>query len=411
MILNHAPEQIECALLYDADFKNINFDEVLNYINTLIRAPGQSFQRSPGCPDTDFDMYHGHDMFIQISQNHRPLGPEGFADVLASPYTGMVFEDAERFVAKHKANIFITVTNKVPMPAEAIAMMEQMGVPYSGPQRREAFELKMQLCRQIASFIAGQRKPGAVHWCQSNSLLSGDMFLSLAEENDPTALHIHPRFVRVEGAAGEPSKISAVLHGAKMLINTDVVFAPTPMPPAYVFDRLMNFVDMVRLRDGVLIPDGESFGETAEEVIRVKHFAATAELPEHVELVLERHPDMDEEALPRAPIAATPKPVADDVPPMEPVIPKRKNTESAESVQSAPQSKEPAEVEPMTPAAATTESVLIGEYPAWNSRDAEEEPAPQVSSQKFTRANAPKAVVPADDKKPGLLGRLRSIFG
>ena len=50
MILNHAPEQIECVLLFEADFENVDFDEILSHINTLIRAPGQVFARSPGCP-------------------------------------------------------------------------------------------------------------------------------------------------------------------------------------------------------------------------------------------------------------------------------------------------------------------------------------------------------------------------
>ena len=298
MILHFAPDQIECALLYDADFSPIDFDALHLHLNTLIQTPGQSFKRAPAGGKPEYDMFSGHDLFVQVSLSHRPLAAECFVDVLGSPYTELTLEGASGSVARHCANIVVTVSNRAPLPPEALEMMAEAGIPLVDDQPRSTFELKLRLCRQIAGYIARQQVPSVVHWLQSNILISGESFLDIVDEAEVTLLHIHPRLFSPGTAANGKPLVGASLYGAKMLINTEVLFAPAAVPPEYVATKLTNFVDMVRERDGARFTDGDSFGADDSELIRIRHVAALGDAPEHIELTLERADAFDIRAEP-----------------------------------------------------------------------------------------------------------------
>ena len=67
-------------------------------------------------------------------------------------------------------------------------------------------------------------------------------------------------------------------NGAQYLIGRPVVFNQASVDVDWMILRVSNFIDMCHLR-GNVIPDGDSMGADASEVITVKHVAATRDQP------------------------------------------------------------------------------------------------------------------------------------
>ncbi len=80
--------------------------------------------------------------------------------------------------------------------------------------------------------------------------------------------------------------------GAAHLIGREVTFEPTDAPAGYMASRILYFVEFVRVhRKGQLIPHGETFGESADEIIRVLHVPPNADNPQGgITLRLESRP-------------------------------------------------------------------------------------------------------------------------
>lgn len=299
-MLKFAPTEIEAAILYPGACPDIGFPDILDHLNKTFEGALEPFRYSTFATDAS-TLFVGSDLFILISKNPEPLGPQGFAGSLASPYTRMTFEDAERAVAQHLSNIFITVSCEPPLGDVGRELKTKLGLAVK-EQRPEVFDMKLAICKMLAQFICARSRPSAVNWCQSSQLLPPDRFAMIASaEPLPTPLFIHPSFFSSNKMIAGRRVIGARGSCSEHFINRQVVVNEAPMPFSWVFERICNFVDMVRERDGALIPDGDTFGSSEREIIRVRHEEPSEAEPFGVVyLTLEASDEVDLAAAPKS---------------------------------------------------------------------------------------------------------------
>lgn len=270
MLLNFAPAEVDTALLYAGPCPAIPFPDVLSHLNTLFDGVLEPFRYSPLSADASA-MFAGSGLFILISKHPQSLGPQGFAQCLASPYTHMTFEDAAAAVAGHRANISIAVTHDVPTGCAGSEPKAKRGAK-PPPQADGLFDMKLAICKLLTQYFCDRTKPTAIHWRQSNQILRPEHFLSLAAKRAlPMPLLLHPSFFSSNWTVGGRRVIGARGCFAEHFLNRAVIFEETPMPPEWVFLRICDFVEAVRARGGDMIPDGAALDAAEAGTIRVHH--------------------------------------------------------------------------------------------------------------------------------------------
>jgi hypothetical protein len=104
-----------------------------------------------------------------------------------------------------------------------------------------------------------------------------EMYEHFSRQPFPTALFVHPNLFSSRAVINGTQVIGLKTFGAAHLIGKEIVFNEAPVPLAWMYQRTCNFVDMARAKNGQLISDGETFGATRDEVIKVRHCNSSAE--------------------------------------------------------------------------------------------------------------------------------------
>ncbi len=268
---------VECALLHD-QFSPMDGGDLLDIVNRAVQKSGLAPQVSRIPTSSEHVHVIAGNYHVLVSQNRNPLGQEGFAGCLPLPITNMMMPDAAARVSRHRANTFVTVGKGALPGAQSSAFFnEVMGDAYSFTDWRDA-ERAMKLCYAIARSIMKNGKVSCVHWCPSDHLVSPEFFAEVESGPSMTPLYVRPYLYSSVGhlRSGEP--IGMVGNGAQYLIGRPVVFNQAKVDLDWMLTRVSNFVDMCHLR-GSVIPDGDSLGSDADEMIVVRHIAPTNDQP------------------------------------------------------------------------------------------------------------------------------------
>jgi|GEM_PF-2995050 len=281
----YKPNKIESALLYQ-DFATVAPQGLLRHLNASLADTGLSFEPVESSPDDSYSIFTGDGLHVMLSQTRSPLPLDGFASALASPYTHVVFPNAEEIVALHACRMYVTVGSGLPMP-DLPNIRELMEMPEADQSQAE-FESKLTVCRLLTDALINHNRPMAVHWCQSNQILKPDQFARLAKAPFPVPLFVHPSLFSSQAVVNGTRVVGLRTYGAAHLIGREIVFHEAPVPFAWMYERACNFIEMARA-SGTIIPHGDSFGASPAEVIRVRHGAPSERDPDGViELTLER---------------------------------------------------------------------------------------------------------------------------
>jgi hypothetical protein len=278
----HVYDEIDCALLFDRFYPPVDEGTVLAILNDTF--PDAGFRTVLQGPKGNLCLRSADgQIFVLLSQNRKPLPMDGFRQALLSPYQQILCPRIDEAVAEHTSNLWITVTHKPPLgdlinPAFKVT-----------PQPAPLVERKIIICQRLAAHLAAPLGATAVHWCQSNLILTPKQFSAAAGASQfPTPLHIHPQLFSNSENSGGRRSMGFVTLGARHVIGREIVFNECPADLHWMHLMAVMYVWMARNDGYRLIPDGDTFGTSPDEVIRVRHRPPEGDDVPLIELTVEK---------------------------------------------------------------------------------------------------------------------------
>jgi hypothetical protein len=212
-----------------------------------------------------------------------PPAMQVLAPALGSAYTGLVTRDIRQRVARAKSHIIIEVAHGVLGDVAAIPavanLMGELSMARPGASQ-PAFERRLTVLALAARIAADHVMPLAVHWTQSDQLMSGEVFDHLAGlEGLPGPLHIHPFLFGPRPAPGETQLVGFRTFGARHWLGREIIVQPGVLPWDSNFDTVFAFLKLATMPGGYIIPHGDTFGpEDRSLSYRVLHHAVGADI-------------------------------------------------------------------------------------------------------------------------------------
>lgn len=286
------PDKIEAVLLYD-ELVPFQPEEMLPLLNGALAQKNlpPSFQRTAFEQPPGYLHYFGADITVQITQSPEPKAPEGFGGSLASGFTHITFKEAGDIVASHKQHVFITISKGVPMPDHPL--LDEIGY-MAAPFEEWQFDLALQMLKSIITAYFSKSEPLAIHWVQSDQMVSPERFGSVAMDADDYSLFVHPEVTWSGKMEGDNQALGFRTYGAKNFIGKEILFDETIVHFGFCYLRTLMFIAMARM-SGAVVPHGETFGKDHTEIIRVRHEPDPAGRDEQgiIRLTLERSDEHD----------------------------------------------------------------------------------------------------------------------
>lgn len=303
----HVYDEIDCALLFNQLGPPV--DEAILLAVLKKTSPDAGFRTAPQGPQGNLCLRSADgQIFVLFSQQPLPLPYQRFSPALHSPYQQIQCPRIDEAVAEHTSHMFITVTHRPPSGDLVNPAFKVTSQPAALVER------KIMVCQGLAAKLASLLGATAVHWCQSDLLLTPQQFSAAAGAPlFPNPLHIHPRlFSNVENSDGRQS-MGFVTLGARHVIGREIVFSECPADLNWMHMMAVLYVWMARNDGYRLIPDGDTFGRTPDEVIRVRHRPAEGGDVPLIELTVEKSLEQGIGIAPpptQAPMPAPVKPAA-----------------------------------------------------------------------------------------------------
>jgi len=227
------------------------------------------------CPHSGADvMFRGPGLTLAITEHATPLAAGSFAGALESPLSKPVAGMLTETLARHDRHILVQVTA-------------------NGPHSRALSML--QTAHAATSVLAGRYRAAAVHWRQSNQLLTGAQYRGLAGDISPWALFAQaqiagPPAARATDSAENPAQDPPQTHPqtqtltlpqAGQFIGRPIRFITSDQPLDQVHAAALSFLRHA-VETGSPIPDGHSFGPKGGPRYLVSHIAPSAQFPDGI---------------------------------------------------------------------------------------------------------------------------------
>ena len=201
-------------------------------------------------------------MQVSLAAVSSPLPAESFLGALESPLSRPMRGILADTLFRHNRHMIVTVS---PDHAQNAGMtVDKLAL--------------LRVAHAAATLLAQWHQPAAVHWRQSNQLLTGRQYLSLADEVTPWALFAHAKIK----FGGQPDQ-SARSHGLRLdeaedFIGRPIIFHQTDRPLEEIHAAALSFLRH-GFETGTPIPDGHTFGPEGGNMVRVWHRPPSQDLP------------------------------------------------------------------------------------------------------------------------------------
>lgn len=195
---------------------------------------------------------------VTITDNPIPLSADNFKGALDSPLSKPFIGVLSQALARHTRHMLVTVQSDPKDPAANLTML--------------------QVAHAATTFMAERHNPAALHWGQSNQLLTGAQYLLLSGETAPWALFAKARIVNM----GQPDQMvrshGLYLDGAAEFVGQPIHFSETTQQIDVIHAASLSFLRHA-VETGSPIPDGHSFGPEGGRSFLVTHLAANTDMP------------------------------------------------------------------------------------------------------------------------------------
>lgn len=277
------PNRLQAALLFDRRAECL---EAVMRDFTRIEGmrSGATFHVSEGEAGHYYRLFEAtEELMVTFERIDRPADPQTLRAALGSPYTGIVTPDIRERLAHTDSHFLIEVSHGVMAGADddpkLAALFEAIGQPRSGATQ-PLFERRLAVLALASRIVTDHAMPLAVHWTQSDVLLSGEAFDRIAAAGDfPGPLHIHPLLFGPRPAAGDEALVGLRTFGARHWLGREIIIQPHVLGWAANLETIFAFLRVATMPGGYVIPDGDTFGpEDRSLSCRVLHHDAGAVL-------------------------------------------------------------------------------------------------------------------------------------
>jgi len=258
------PNRIQACLLLDR--QHAALEAIMrDFMRIEGMRSGAQFNTPEANPGLFYRLFETtEELMVTFEYLDRPADPAVFRPALASSFTGLLTPDIRDRIARSESHILLEVshgvTGGVEDKPEIAAMFEAIGRPRSGATQTQ-FERRLQVLALMARIAIEHAVPLAVHWTQSDMLVAGELFDSLAASGDiPGPLHIHPCLFGPRPAAGDDALVGIRTFGARHWLGREVLVEPHVLPWAANYETILAFLRIATVPGGYVVPDGDTFG-------------------------------------------------------------------------------------------------------------------------------------------------------
>ncbi len=262
--------KVECAILHN-QFNPLDNTVVIESLQRLsgVLNFAPKIQLMDTSNDTDIHVHVGG-YRILISQNAQPAESKAFKNALTTPYTSMVFPNADDVVARHQATTLVTIARGLfDLSPEAMLFKENSSATSSFNTYDEALRA-MVLCRELVKLLIVNNPAAALHWCPSDNLVSQDFFERNCE-GDMMLLNIRPFLASKVGAIVDGKPMGMVVHGSPWLIGRQIEFVEACVSFPWMMEAVLAFITLCH-KQGSIPVNLDSYGlQGAEWRVGVEH--------------------------------------------------------------------------------------------------------------------------------------------
>jgi len=258
------PNRLQAALLFDQPVADL---EAIMRSFTRIEGmrSGAEFNLPEVNPGRFYRLFNAaEELMVTFEYLDHPCAAEVFRPALSSTYTGLLTPDIRDRIARGYCHILLEVSHGVMAGVEEdprfASMFEAIGHNRAGASQPQ-FERRLSVLALMARIASEAAMPVAVHWTQSDLLMSGELFDRFAADSAaPGPLHIHPFLFGPRPATGEAPLAGIRTFGARHWLGREIIIQPSVLPWAANYETLLAFLRIATMPNGYIIPDGDTFG-------------------------------------------------------------------------------------------------------------------------------------------------------
>ena len=270
------PNDIQSALLFERPVANL--DAIMRGFLNVEAARGLDYNIVEAKPGTFYRLYGAGELMITLEYIAGPAKSDVFKPAMSSAITRIFCPDMGERLMRHKSHILIGVSDGVlPSTPDIDRMLAQIG--YQKPSATlPKFLRRLDTCALLSRIAMDEARAIAVHWTQSDQLIPGEMFDTLAAGSAPGPLHIHPYLYGGGENAGGKALAGIRTFGAAHFIDREIRIEPSELPWAANFETILAFLRVATTTNGYVIPDNDTFGPEDHSLsYRVRHLEATSD--------------------------------------------------------------------------------------------------------------------------------------
>lgn len=257
------PNRIQAALLFDERFDALEAAG-RDFCRIVELKSGHAFAALEGASE-GFIQYlsaEGHlAASFELVGGPPPLQP--FEGALASPVTGLFAPSIRDALARARSHVLLEVAHLAADSAPD---------PAAAPDPLAQFTRRLETLALMTRITADQASPSAIHWTQSDQLLTPARFEACATAGLPGPLHVHPHlFGSAQPGEREPH-VGVRSFGAAHWLGREIVVEPSALPWQAAYEAILAFLHLATGEGGYVIPHGDTFGShDGGEAFRVLH--------------------------------------------------------------------------------------------------------------------------------------------
>ena len=255
------PNENQAALLFPGTMRDL--ETVVRSVLRILEARGTKFNVRESNPHKFYRLLGGDQLTITLEYLEQPADPAVFEQPLTSPVTRIVTPDISQRLATHRSHVLINVSygvlGSLNTDRKLANFFEQIGMHREGATLPQ-FLRRLEMCALLARIVSDHATPSAVHWTQSNQLMSGQAFEAMAQLPAPGPLHVHPLLFDGGISADGKAMVSMETFGARHFIGREIEIEPSVLPWAANYETILAFLSVATHQNGYVIPDNDTFG-------------------------------------------------------------------------------------------------------------------------------------------------------
>ncbi|MGR3291244.1 MAG: hypothetical protein ACU0C9_08640 [Paracoccaceae bacterium] len=226
------------------------------------RLAQQDIEVEEVCPESGaLVSFRAAGTLVSITACATPLAADSFRGALESPLSKPVIGLLAETLARHSRHIKVSVS-----------------MPDRGHAKGTTLLKRLKIAHATTVLLTEWHMPAAVHWKQSNQLLTGSQYLQLSTDAEPWALFAQAR-VTYGGEQDQMVRPHGIhLDDALDFIGRPIRFVESQLPLDEIHAAALSFLRHA-VETGDPIPDGHTFGPKAGRVYRVTYVDACEDMP------------------------------------------------------------------------------------------------------------------------------------